>query len=405
MATRHKSVMSAAPLGALLIGLCAVSSAFAQGTLPQSNYPQYPQPSTYPPTYAAPSAPNGAAQPMRSLFAASLAQMAQATGQGAALAVADGLTGALRDWFDRRRVRKAGYAGGGQVPQPQYGGGYNPSTMSQPATTDSNYQNQNPNPNPNGGYGTLPAAADPNMPQGTYQGAYQDPNTPQTGPNVPDYSLPSQGSYDPNYSPAIPQSSQQASGQYAGAQPAGAAQLYAGIAYEIHLLGPGGASTPVDPVSYSFRSGDQFRVYYRPALPGQVDVYNVNAAGQNTHIDAVNVAAGELASLGPYEFSDMTGEETLILRLTACVTSSSMNVTRNIVKAHGTSNMGSSAASPQIAACSDVITRGLKPTTVRDIRKATVEGGTSFALDAISPAEMSSGRYEPRQVTITLHHR
>ena len=40
---------------------------------------------------------------MRALFAQSLAQVAQTTGNAAIVAVADGLTGALKSWFDNRR--------------------------------------------------------------------------------------------------------------------------------------------------------------------------------------------------------------------------------------------------------------------------------------------------------------
>ena len=141
-------------------------------------------------------------------------------------------------------------------------------------------------------------------------------------------------------------------------------------------------------------------MYYRPALPGRVDVFNVNAAGQNSQIDNVNVAAGELVTLGPYEFANLTGEETLILRQSACVTPTQFAPTRDIVKAADGAMNG-----PQFASCSDVVTRGIKPTKVRDIKKVSMEGGTSFALDPVSANEMSSGQYAPRQVTITLHHR
>ena len=41
---------------------------------------------------------------MRALFATSLAQVAQATGSAAVVMVADGLTGALKGWFDNRRA-------------------------------------------------------------------------------------------------------------------------------------------------------------------------------------------------------------------------------------------------------------------------------------------------------------
>jgi hypothetical protein len=55
--------------------------------------------------------------------------------------------------------------------------------------------------------------------------------------------------------------------------------------------------------------------------------------------------------------------------------------------------------------CSATATRGLKKTKTRDIRKVTVESGTSFALDPIAPTELGAGDMSARQVTITLHHR
>jgi hypothetical protein len=58
----------------------------------------------------------------------------------------------------------------------------------------------------------------------------------------------------------------------------------------------------------------------------------------------------------------------------------------------------------QLSACGSPATRGLR-TKTRDIRKVSVEQGTSFALDPLATSEMSSGDVAPRQVTITLTHR
>jgi hypothetical protein len=133
-----------------------------------------------------------------------------------------------------------------------------------------------------------------------------------------------------------------------------------------------------------------------------VDVYNVNAAGQQAQIDTANVAAGQLANLGPYEFTDLTGNETLILSLSPCSTNALMTATRNIVKVMDASTGG--PAPLQLSACGGAATRGLR-TKTRDIRKVSVEQGTSFALDPLAAAELSSGDVAPRQVTITLAHR
>jgi hypothetical protein len=80
-----------------------------------------------------------------------------------------------------------------------------------------------------------------------------------------------------------------------------------------------------------------------------------------------------------------------------------MTQTRDIVKVQS----GGGTASLQLAGCdSPTTTRRLKakPKT-RDIRKVSVEDGTSFAMDPLSPAELASGQLAPREVTITLEHR
>jgi hypothetical protein len=184
------------------------------------------------------------------------------------------------------------------------------------------------------------------------------------------------------------------------AQSSAPPSLYAGFAYEIHTTDAGGYDQQVDPATHAFRTGDRFKVIYRPSLPGQVDVYNINAAGQNTHIDTISVAAGQLAELGPYEFTDLRGNETLILSLAPCSTAALMTATRNIVKVPaGAAGNGSF----NLSQCGGPATRGLRVKT-RDIRKVAVEGGTSFGLDPLSPTEITSGDVAPRQITISLQH-
>jgi hypothetical protein len=359
-----------------MLGVAILGRAAAQAADP---YPQQYPPQQYPqqqyPQQQYPQQQAAQAHPMRALFAQSLATVAQNTGTAAVMAVADGLTGALKTWFDSRRQRKGENGALGNYyalntsppPAPNYSDGGAMAPQSYPA----------PSPDA-GGY---PMPGDPN--------AYPNPGAAPNGdPNG--YPTPMTDAYLPSAPPSPP--------------------LYAGIAYEIHLLQPNGATSPVDPLTYTFRTGDQFRVYYRPSLPGRVDVYNINAAGQNAQIDSSIVAAGELASLGPYQFTDLQGEETLILKLSPCMTQATYAATRNIVKAQGapgassTSNLGSDPLG--FDNCSNTSTRGLKakPKT-RDIRKVMVEGGTSFALDPIAPDELGGGDMSPRQVTINLHHR
>ncbi len=359
----------------LLMGLSLLSGiAHAAEPYPQPQpYPQQPFSQPQYPQQQFPQQQQGAEQhPMRALFATSLAQVAQATGSAAVVMVADGLTGALKGWFDNRRQRKNTNGSLGNT--------YAPNAAPAP-----NYPVQNhPAPLPDaGGY---PMPNDPNAYPATMPAD-------GTGGYPPDNGYPANGYPTPAPATAPPP-----------------AQLYAGIAYEIHLLQPDGSTMPVDPLNYTFRTGEQFRVYYRPSLPGRVDVFSINAAGQEAQIDSSVVAAGELASLGPYEFTLLTGQETLILKLSPCATPATYAVTRNIVKAQVAQNPALSDYSPNnklgFDSCSNTSTRGLKarPKT-RDIRKVSVEGGTSFALDPIGANELGGGDMAPRQITITLMHR
>lgn len=396
---------------ALGLGIGATAMhAFAQGTPP----PGYQMP---PPGVAQPRAPG-----MRDVFAATLAAVVQSTGVAAASAVSTGLNGAITGWLDKKAQRRAMKSmsyyptqpGMGQYPGAQPGmtspqtqgyptipgdpnSGY-PST-SYPDTTG--YPNTGyPNTGTTPGY---PTTGDPNA-------SYPSTSYPATGP-TPDGAYPgtgypntnaSDGAYpSTNYpgSTGYPGTSAPSSG-YPGAPASG--QLYAGFAYEVHALGAGGYAQPIDPASHAFRTGDRFKVVYRPSLPGQVDVYNINAAGQSSHIDTLSVAAGQLAELGPYEFADMKGNETLILSLSPCSSPALMTATRNIVKVPDGASMSGGGAF-QLSQCGSPVTRGLR-TKTRDIRKVSVESGTSFGLDPLSSAEVSSGEVAPRQITISLQH-
>jgi hypothetical protein len=348
-----KTMTRCAALSFAFLGVCQAQTNYPPAGYPQPAYPQGQQYQQFPQQPAQ-------AHPLRAMFAQSLAQVVQTGGSAAVVAVADGLTGALKNWFDSKRQRKGqnGALGNAAYPAPT-------------AMTPSSYPQM-----------PYPQASDP---QASYPSSDGGAN-----PAYPDYP---QADGDPSPDAYPPQS------DTAPTPPS--AQIYAGIAYEIHLLRADGSTQPVDIASYPFRTGDQFRVYYRPSLPGRVDVFNINAAGQHSQIDSSVVAAGELASLGPYEFTDLQGDETLILKLSPCVTPQLYATTRSIVKVQGAQPVSNPMG---LGDCSGTATRGLK-TRTRDIRKVSVEGGTSFALDAIAPGELGDGDLSARQVTITLHHR
>jgi hypothetical protein len=185
----------------------------------------------------------------------------------------------------------------------------------------------------------------------------------------------------------------------APAAPGTSGEVFAGLAFEVHAVVPGGATIPVNPATHEFRTGDRFVVHYRPTLPGQMTVFNINPAGIQSQIDRVDLAAGQLAQLGPYEFAAMTGDEQLRLVLSPCSTPELLAATRDIV------NVANAAPGAlNLAACSPV-TRSIRDVPTRDIRKVGVEGTTAFALDPVSANEFSSGQLTPREVTIVFRHR
>jgi hypothetical protein len=119
-----------------------------------------------------------------------------------------------------------------------------------------------------------------------------------------------------------------------------------------------------------FHTGDRFQVYYRPNLPGRVQVINIDPRGSPTNIDAVEVAAGQLVALGPYQFVDMKGDEMLKLVLEPCSSPVLTAATRGILKVAAASPAKEPAM--RIGECADPRTRGL-PRKTRAIRKATME--------------------------------
>lgn len=330
-----------------------------------------------PPPFGDPSfqaaAPSGQSprQTLKRLFAGTLATVAQTTGTTLLVGLTQVITGGLTDWFSRKLKVQPGTVPG-MVPDAQ---------------------------------AFPPAPAFPPPPPGT-------PAPPPEFLPPPPVFADSQQVAPPEFAnaPPPPQFFDAQTGAVTAPDPAFAAALaapadstavFAGLAYEVHAVGPNGATMPVNPATHEFRTGDRFVVFYRPTLPGQMDVINVNPAGQRTQIDRVDLAAGQLAQLGPYEFAALTGDEQLKLVLSPCQTPALMAATRDIINVSA-----APVSTPEfsLAGCSPV-TRSIRDVQTRDIRKVAVEGTTGFALDPVSAAEFSSGQVTPREVTISFRHR
>jgi hypothetical protein len=160
----------------------------------------------------------------------------------------------------------------------------------------------------------------------------------------------------------------------------------------------------VDPTTHSFQTGDRFLLLYRPSMPGRVDVFNINPMGVQTTIDTAQVAGGQLMTLGPYEFTDTSGSESLRLVLTPCSDPALLAATRDIVKVGGSAGLSGAAAVPSSPSqCGGPGAQA--PAQTRDIRKVQSDQGTAYALDAVAPGEISTGHYASRQITITFNHR
>lgn len=359
-----------------LVGISASCLAQAQ-TVP----PVDPQRAAAQGYFQQPAVPQNAvpASSFKQLFAGTLAAVIQGVGAGVSGALTQGVNGAITHWFDKK------LGGGNPAFAAQQGFGV--------ATGAAPY-----------GYATAPVH-DPYAVQQAQP--VQDPYAAQQGqPTQDPYAVqsaaPPQDPYaaQPQYSNAPPDPyAQQAGAGAAQGFVADPAAVYAGIAYEVHTIGAGGSSTPVDTNTHAFATGERFVVYYRPTLPGRVAIHNVNPLGQEKRIDAVDVAAGQLVTLGPYEFRDVKGDEILRLRLSPCQTDALMLATRDIVKVGGTP-VGDGL---NLSNCS-VLSRDLKVRT-RDIAKVGVEGSTSFAFDPVQQQEVATGQFAARELTIALHHR
>jgi hypothetical protein len=332
---------------AIALAIVAAATARAQGTAP----PGYPATNQAYPDYQVPAPPPPQAPPqshaIRDLFAGTIATVLQTATGG----LAASLNGKIMDWFAKKQ---------GQAPTLGYNvaGNY---PYQAAATTDANAYP---------GATTYPTASASTYPASTAQIS----------------SYPSSSDANSFATPAAGYDS----------------TLYAGIAYEVHALLADGRSTPISQATYEFRTGDKFMVYYRPSLPGRMEIYNINPAGQQTLIDATNMAAGQMTALGPYQFTNLSGDESLRLVLSPCSNPQLLAATRDIVKVDAAAPI--SGGGVQLSSCGMTTSRGLSVHT-RDIQKVAVDGTTSFALDPVSHQELASGQVVPRETTIVFHHR
>lgn len=394
---RARRCREVALLLASLVSVSAIGQAPPPPAPPPQGSQQFPMPQQLPPVaqpLPAPSTPfdpsNPAGTSPRFLFAGAVALVAKSVGATVVSSLSQGIV----NWFNTRTGQMAGPQAAvtpWMAPPPMAGemaGGYPPGTV--PGVTPPGWIP--PAPAGAGMAGAYPPSAVPPPPPTTF---------PPTVAAVP-------GGMPGNAAIGLPPGALQQPGMMsppspavAGAMPAGAAPaLYAGIAFEVHLLGPGGSETTVDPGSYIFHSGDRFLVYYRPSLPGRVRVFNVSPVGEVIPIETLTLAGGELAKLGPYQLTEPAGDEALRLVLEPCSTPELVAATRNIVKATDTP----SGSGVQISSCqtSSAPAAGL---ATRNIVKATMDGNTGFALDPVNSQELASGRLAPRETSIAIHHR
>ena len=307
-----------------------------------------------------------AAPSMKDMFVSTVGAVVQASGGALLTGIAQVVTGRLVDWFSQ----KLGAAPANSYDPNSYGANsYGPSSYG-PAVPVGQAAVPSPDPGMAPPYGASPAVP------GAYPPAAYPPATypPATYPTA---------AY-PDAAAAVP--------------PAGIA---AGLAFEVHRLDPNGATELVDPAFHEFHTGERFVVFFRPSLPGRMDIYNINPFGQQTLIDTQELAAGQLIRLGPYEFTAATGDEQLRMVMQPCSSPALMSATRDIVRVPDAVPVGAGIGLP---ACATMVTRSAGSVATRDIRKVTEEGGTSFALDQVSGDELASGQIAPREVTIRFRH-
>lgn len=343
---------------------------------------QVAQPAPFQPPVAVSQPPVASGTPMREIFANTLAVAAQATGTTLVTGLVQAITGGLTSWFNRKLQSAVPGAPGVAV---TVQAPFTPAPQSPPVAFPapggvSVFQPTPASPAPAFGAPAMPA--DPASAQfATAPPQFFDAQTGMQAVPDPVFAVPTPASPD------------------AGA-------LFAGLAYEVHAVLPGGSTAPVNPATHDFLTGDRFLVFYRPTLPGRMEVFNINPAGLQTQIDGVELAGGQLAQLGPYEFAAMKGEDRLRLVLRPCSTPELTLATRDIinVSASAAPAVASPAGAFALGTCGPV-TRSAGTAVTRDIRKVALEGTTAFALDPVSAQERTSGQLDSREVTIVFRHR
>ena len=174
--------------------------------------------------------------------------------------------------------------------------------------------------------------------------------------------------------------------------------LQAGVAYQVSLVGRDGTRALVDPAQRRFNSGERVEVTYQTNLPGIVEIFNIDSTGRQELIDQKQVGAAQLTILGPYEFVNAKGDEVLRISLRPCVNDKAGTHTRGMMRAQINPEL-----SGTLLSCEDPALKQNKVAT-RGIAKVSVEGGTNFALDPVSRAEIASGQLAPREVNIRFVH-
>lgn len=368
---------------------------YAQPTYGQPGYPQaaYGQPA-YPQPMLGTAPPR--AHPIRDLFAGTISALLQGISGGLVGSVSQGVVGSITSWFDRKRQNVAMQYG---TPMANPAMAASPSTVPYPPSASNATMGQYPAPTASTTPYTDPSATYPYGAQTAPTSGYL--TQAQYGSNPGSAGSAYATSTYQVYDPSTGQLANSGSNPYAAASVGYNGTLYAGIAYEVHAFGAGGTSLPVNAATYVFHTGDRFNVYIRPSMPGRLDVYNINALGKQTQIDSVSTAAGQLITLGPYEFTATTGDESLHLVLSPCSSATLLASTRDIVNVSG--SLPAAGGIP-LQSCGAPLTRGIAGFETRDIQKVAVDGTTSFALDPIAQAELSSGQVAPREVTIAFHH-
>jgi hypothetical protein len=204
----------------------------------------------------------------------------------------------------------------------------------------------------------------------------------------------------PTQMPGMPQQmSQQMPSQMPQQDRQDDSSLQAGVAYQVSVVGRDGSRVLVDPTQRSFATGERVEVSYRTNLPGLVEVFNIDSTGREERIDQKQLGAAQLAVLGPYEFVNATGSETLRINLRPCVGGAAGSSTRSMIRAQVNPELAGA-----LVGCDDPALRQQRVGT-RGIVKVAVDGGTNFALDPVSRAEIDSGQIAPREVSIRFLHR